>query len=173
MYFTINFQSKERQTELNPFYSNWTLSQNYSLRPEICQQFFSSDVVSWTVMSIDVSQCYWFPEDILVSFLSKLENLTELKATGTKMTLSHLPTVLEKCQNIKKLEIDISQNSWKSFVSATESCSSEGCSDVWSVFKSSFEKLTALKISVTDGGSPDTWMLLFKILGWVDLLILY
>ena len=124
-------------------------------------------------MSIDVSQCYWFPEDILVSFLSKLENLTELKATGTKMTLSHLPTVLEKCQNIKKLEIDISQNSWKSFVSATESCSSEGCSDVWSVFKSSFEKLTALKISVTDGGSPDTWMLLFKILGWVDLLILY
>jgi hypothetical protein len=117
---------------------------------------------------MDVSQCYWFPQEILISFLSKLENLTELKATGTKMTLSHLPRVLEKCQNIKKLEIDISQNNWKSFVSATETCSSEGCSEVWGVLKSSFEKLASLSIHVTDGGSPDTWLLLFKILGCVQ-----
>lgn len=126
--------------------------------PSICQRYFSSSLVSYTVQVLDLSHCFWFSETSLLGCLSELENLKELNVLGTKISLvSLILNVIQKCKILLKLSANISEPTWEDF--------NKKLLGVPESYKENFQKFTELRFYVLDSSSPYIWLLLFNILG--------
>ncbi|XP_057377099.1 uncharacterized protein LOC130698466 [Daphnia carinata] len=139
----------------------WKLSWCSSLKPDICQTFFSTCLKSSNVHVLDFSHCFWLPEaTLLQSCLSpKLSYLKELSLSDTQLSLASIIIyVLPQCQSLTKLSANIPEHTWEAFHGKLE-----GCADT---YKENFKKLTHIKFYVLHGSSPLIWLLLFNVLGW-------
>ena len=139
----------------------WKLSRCFTLKPDICQRFFSSSMVSLTVQTLDLSHCFWLSEGSLVlGCLSKLKNLTELNVLDTELSLSSIILhVMPQCKNLTKLAAKLPDPTLEDF-----NYKLQGFPET---YKENFLKLTNLKLQVLDCSSPYIWLLIFNVLGWV------
>ncbi|KAI9561536.1 hypothetical protein GHT06_012495 [Daphnia sinensis] len=147
------------------FYSRsrvWKFSWRYSLKPNICQKYFSTYLKSCDVHVLDFSHCFWLPEaTLLQSCLSpRLSYLKELNLSDTQLSLTSIILhVLPQCQSLTKLSANILEPTWEAFNGKLQGYAAD-------TFKENFKKLTHLKFYVLDGSSPLIWLLLFRVFGW-------
>ncbi len=141
------------------------ISRCYFLGPNGWNNFFQEYITPLTVISFDVSHCYWLPAELLSLSITKMINLEELIVQDTQVSLAYLPKVFEACKEITKFSFTLAEKNLDLYQDNVMAKSSLD----W--LKKGFSRLTHLKIFTADLNVDsyynESWLVTLGVLKYV------
>ena len=134
---------------------NLSIQQCYFVTHSLFHKYLSSWVCPDVVTCLDTSHCYWLPSNFLLDVVTLMSQLSSLCIQDTKLNLSHLWQIFEKCHLIEKISMSLSENDGDIFEEMQEH----------EALSKGFIKLTHIKILAFNAAYYiDSWLLILQLL---------